>query len=508
MHPTLNIDLNNVFNEMEALPVNPIHHVVLTPQEDPPAVAEESSNVTRQYDGVPRSIIEEPIIIRTSKDDTLLAFHETLEAFAAKEEEVINEESSAGSTIKQTDNVYDSCDVEISAEVEKGELERSTVDLSDGKQGRLTSEQSSDVDETSCSENSSQTTVENRNPSLQDTSPPISNSHPPTEANPELDGPPPLPVTLPPNLPSVSPPSIMHSDLDDEIDDLLAGELYQDTGDMTPDDIGNPHGIRVTLEREIETILESDDSSIRSESNTVMSVDSLGMNQVSSICNAQHVRMDALEKGTRLENTGVFNDASFDDNDVISDDVTSMNDDVYNDDVILRTDDRLTYAGVEDFTLDTHSKSKRKSMNFDTSSQSIVERESGPVKPTVFECELSEASTTGTSSVSEPTLNRQPPAVLPKPKYRSLSMNLPISDLPPVPTRGERTNSMAAQKDIVDGYFPPVGLVTKRASEFNLGEFDQLKERILYLERQLKVRCHFTVLKSYHHILILIERRE
>jgi hypothetical protein len=47
---------------------------------------------------------------------------------------------------------------------------------------------------------------------------------------------------------------------------------------------------------------------------------------------------------------------------------------------------------------------------------------------------------------------------------------------------------MAAQKDIVDGYFPPLGLVTKRASEFNLGECDLLKERIVYLERQLKVR--------------------
>ncbi|XP_028391029.1 uncharacterized protein LOC114515911 [Dendronephthya gigantea] len=492
-NPTLNIDLNNVFDEMEARPVNPIHHVVLTPQEEPSDVSEESPIVTRRHDGVPRSIIEEPRIIRTSKDDTLDALDETLEAFAAKEAEFMNGESSAGSNIKQTENVYHSRHVDISAKGTERELEGSTFKLSDGGQGRLTSaesEQSSVLDETSSSENSSQTTVENRNPALQDSSTPIVNSHPPTQTNhpPTTDLPPPLPVTLPPDLPSVSPPSLMHNDLDDDIDELLAGELYQDIGEMTPDNIENPHGIRVTLEQEIETILESDDSSVRSESNTVMSVDSLGVNQASRIgSNTRHIRMDSLEKINQHENTAVFNDASFHDNDVISDDVTSMSDDVvYNDDVILKTDDHLTFASVENFALDTHSKSTRKSMNFYGSSQRIVDWDSAPVKHVAFESEASEASTAGSSSVSEPPLRRQPPAVLPKPKYRSHSTNLPISDLPPVPARGERTNSMAAQKDIVDGYFPPVGLVTKRASEFNLGEFDLLKERILYLERQLK----------------------
>ena len=85
-----------------------------------------------------------------------------------------------------------------------------------------------------------------------------------------------------------------------------------------------------------------------------------------------------------------------------------------------------------------------------------------------------------------------PPPVFPKPKYRSLSMSIPPSELPSIPAQNKKSrlpsSSMAAQRDMVDGYFPPPGLVPKRANEFNSGEYDLLKERIAFLERQLKVR--------------------
>ncbi|XP_046851541.1 uncharacterized protein LOC124444902 isoform X3 [Xenia sp. Carnegie-2017] len=75
---------------------------------------------------------------------------------------------------------------------------------------------------------------------------------------------------------------------------------------------------------------------------------------------------------------------------------------------------------------------------------------------------------------------RQPPPVLPKPKYFTRSVTIGAPPLRKTPS------SLAAQKDIVDGCFPPEGLVSKRASEFNHGEIDILKEKIVYLERQIK----------------------
>lgn len=507
--PTLDFDLNNVFDEMDAQPTNPVLSVTLMPQEiNSSALSHEIENVAEQFDGISRSLAEEPAITRTSKADTLRALDETFQAF---------EVEGPGS---------DDCDDERDLQVTMTKHFRETSATNLSKKGPEVLPLENDrhsSEETSSSETSSQVTVEHnhqtlpvsppstpenpppfeknhiRNHPTRDKHPPITNH--PSDVSPNPDIPPPLPITLPPTLPSASPPSVMHSDLDDDIEALLAGEFDLDTGNLTPMVDENPQIVRPTLEHEVQAILESEDSSVRSEPNTVLSVDSLYMNETATVGIAELGAALPLTNSSRHENTDVLNDgtemtSSFDADDIISRDVTSVSDQDLlsegNDDKdIFETDDRLLYASVEDFTLDAHPKSERKLRHDADESQRIMETESSPVKNVVFESETSEDSTAETISASEGAHRRQPPPVLPKPKHRSHSMNLPISELPPVPKQSERFNSMAAQRDIVDGCFPPVGLVPKRASEFNLGECDLLKERIVYLERQLKV--------SYHH---------
>lgn len=545
--PTLNIDLNDVFNEMEAQPSNPILPVILTPQEIiSPTVSDESTNLSRQDDDISRYFAEEPTIVRTSKSNTLNALDETLQAFAAEDtgDDVCDDdytdrvsrqiENSAyvsgdrtkssyhvGSSVseikrttKQSNNEYNFGHGESSATTSSVEGAEMLTFENDGHS----------CEETFSSDTSSQVTVENTRqhgthmkpvsplrfqedpPDFQANNPPTNDNRPPitdTSSFPNPDITPPLPNTLPPTLPSVSPPSVMHSDLDDEIDILLAGELDQNTVDLTPSEDETPVGVRPTLEREIQAILVSEDSSVSSEPNTILSMDSLYMNQTVTVSNTKRGANLTVNNSAYYENTDVFNDetemmSSFDGDDVISDDVSCINDnDVIseaNHDVIFETNDRLLYASVEGFTLDANAKSDRKSRLGTDVSQQMLRTKSSPVRHVVFESEISEDSMTESSSVSEVVHRRQPPPVLPKPKYRSHSMNLPVSELPSFPMQSERPNSMSAQKDIVEGYFPPVGLVPKRASEFNLGECDLLKERIVYLERQLKVMN--TLLKS------------
>ena len=294
----------------------------------------------------------------------------------------------------------------------------------------------------------------------------------------------------------------MHSDLDDDIEALLAGELDQDIGDLTP--VGIKYPVRPTLDYEIQTMLESEESSVRSEPNTVLSMDSLCVNQT-----VQPAVGHAVKTSTSYLNTDEMTPSFNGDDDIISDDITSVtNDDIIseaNEDVIFGTNDHMLYGSVEDLPSETEARSNRKSRRGDGISQSFVGANHSPdhetfSKHVAFENEISEESVTESSSMSDTTTQRrQPPPVLPKPKYRSHSMNLPISELPPVPKHGERLNSMAAKRDIVDGCFPPAGLVPKRASEFNHGEFDLLQERIVYLERQLKVPCHFLFVENFPH---------
>lgn len=503
--PALNFDLNNVFDEMEAQPTTPVLAVSLIPQEiTSSSFHDEIENVTQQCDGVSRSLAEEPAITRTSKANTFRTLDETFQAF--HDERLGNDVCDDERGLRQTKTKHFG--------------ETSATNLSDERlEGLPLDNDGHSSEEASSSETSSWVTVEHNHHVMPVSPPPIPESPPPFEENhqpnqpthdkhppitnppsntlPNPEIPPPLPNTLPPTLPSASPPSVMHSDLDDDIEALLAGEFDLDTGDLTPNVDENPVIVRPTLEHEVQAILESEDSSVRSEPNTVLSMDSLYMNQTTTVGIAEPGADLPLSNSSRYENTDVLNDAtemtsSFDGEDVISRDVTSVSDqDVLsegNDKDIFETDDRLSYASVEDFTLDAHPTSARKSRRDADESQRSVETESSPVKHVAFESEMSEDSMTESSSVSERSHRRQPPPVLPKPKYRSHSMNLPISELPPVPTQNERTNSMAARRDIVDGCFPPVGLVPKRASEFNLGECDLLKERIVYLERQLKVR--------------------
>ena len=553
-HPnsTLDIDLNNVFNEMEAQSTNPVLPVTLIPQEIPlPAGSDESTNIYHGQDGISRPLVEEPTITRTSKTDILDALDETLQAFAAEDAKVCDNENidavseQKGNAVFISGDILDetklSCHVDSSQQVnisvtEKMQIAKKSNNEYNSRHGEsfattLTIEGSSDILESAeqsseeISSSSSQVTVENirqddtnhefsnmkplspspipENPpafhsSSQNDSPPSHDKQPPgCEASfPNSDMPPPLPNTLPPTLPVVSPPSVMHSDLDDDIEAILAGELYEDTGDLTPSEEENPVKVRPTLEQEIQSILGSEDSSVRSEANTVLSMDSLNKNQTTAARNTKPVSL-TVSNSVNHENTNVFNNetemmSSFDGDDVISDDVSCTDNDVISeayDDAIFQASDRLLYAGGNDYTLETHLKSDRKSRRTDDS-QEIMETKSSPSKRVVFQNDASEDSTTESSSVCEGVHRGPPPPVLPKPKYRSHSMNLPISELPHLPR--QRLNSMAAQKDIVDGYFPPVGLVTKRASEFNLGECDLLKERIIYLERQLKVRNYLS----------------
>ena len=498
--PALNFDLNNVFDEMEAQPTNPVLAVSLIPQDITSlALPDEIENVAKRCDGVSRSLADEPAITRTSKADTLRTLDETFQAFEDEGpgDEVCDDEKDL------TKHLGESSDTNLLHERLEVPFEN------DGHS-----------EESSSSETSSWVTVEHNHHVMPVSPPPttenphsfgendqpnqstrdkhlVSITNPPSNTLPKPETSPPLPITLPPTLPSASPPSVMHSDLDDDIEALLAGEFDLDTGDLTPTVDEKPVIVRPTLDHEVQAILESEDSSVRSEPNTVLSMDSLYINQTATVGIAEPSAGQPLSYSSRYENTNVLNDetemtSSFDGDDVISRDVTSVSDqDVLsegNDKDIFETDDRLLYASVEDFALDAHPKSARKSSRDADESQRMLETESSPVKHVAFESEISDDSTTGSSSVNEERHRRQPPPVLPKPKYRSHSMNLPISELPPVPTQSERANSLAAQRDIVDGCFPPVGLVPKRASEFNLGECDLLKERIVYLERQLKVR--------------------
>jgi hypothetical protein len=555
---TLNIDLNNVFSEMEAQSTNPILPVTLIPQEiTPPAGSDESTSMYRQQDIISRSLVEEPTITRTSKADVLNTLDETLQAFAAQDTEVCDDENTGGISRQNGNAVYisedilheteQSCHVDTSQQVDisvtgvkhiteqsnheyssqNGESSATSLSI-EGSEIFEGEEQTSDEMSTS-----SQVTVENVRPhdayqaspnvepfsppptpeeshsSSQNNSQPINDKHPPVVTDPSSDTSlsnsdmqprlpdtlpplpdtlPPLPNTLPPTLPAESPPSVMHSDFDDDIEAILAEELYDDTGDLTPSEDENPVKVRPTLEQEIQSILESEDSSIHSEANTVLSMDSLNRNQTTTACTRESAVSQTVSNSVYHENTDVFNDetemmSSFDGNDVISDDVSYTNDNGG----VFEASDRLLCTGVDDFTLDTYSKCDKKS-RWSDDSQRIMETKSTPVKRVVFQDETSEDSTTESSSVCEGVYRGPPPPVLPKPKYRSHSMNLPVTELPHIPTQSGRPNSMAAQKDIVDGYFPPLGLVTKRASEFNLGECDLLKERIVYLERQLKVR--------------------
>ena len=500
--PALDFDLNNVFDEMDAQPTNPVLAVTLMPPEmNSLALSHEIENVAEQFDSISRSLAEEPAITRTSKADTLRALDETFQAF---------EVEGPGSDDER----------DLEATMTKHFRETSATKLSkNGPEVLPLENDRHSSEETSSSETSSQVTVEHNHqtlpvspPSTPENPPPFEENHmqnhptrdkhppitnPPSDVSPNPDIPLPLPVTLPPTLPSASPPSVMHSDLDDDIEALLAREFDLDTGNLTPMVDENPQIVRPTLEHEVQAILESEDSSVRSEPNTVLSVDSLYMNETATIGIAELGAALPLGNSSRHENTDVLNDgtemtSSFDADDIISCDVTSVGDqgvlsEVNDDKDIFETDDRFLYASLEDFTLDAHPKSERKLRHDADESQRIMETESSPVKNVVFESEASQDSTAETISASEGIHRRQPPPVLPKPKHRSHSMNLPISELPPVPKQGERFNSMAAQRDIVDGCFPPVGLVPKRASEFNLGECDLLKERIVYLERQLKV---------------------
>ncbi len=514
------------------------------------------------------SLAEEPTIIRTSKTGTLDALDETLEAFEAEDTgyEVCNDDNTdkisrqtenSGDVLDKTKHSYhldSSQQVTVSVsgirratkqsnnEYNSQHDESSATSLSTEGPEILTVDNDEHTSDETSSTTSSQVTVENARqhdthhslphvktltppptpeiqPPFQESLPPSQNNNPPTHdklppttdppscdtSSSNSDMPPPLPTSLPPILPSMSPPSVMHSDLDDDIEAILAGELDQDTRDLTPSEEENPVGVRLTLEQEIETILESDDSSLRSEPNTILSMDSLCMNQTTTASNMEPVASLTMNSSVCYENTDVFNDeteimSSFD-----GDDVSCVNDnDIIleaNDDVIFEANDRSLYTSVEGFALDA--KSDRKSRLNTDDSQRIVGTKCNPVKRVVFQSEASEDSTTESSSVSEGAHRRQPPPVLPKPRYRSHSMNLPMSELPHVPTQSGRPNSMAAQKDIVDGYFPPVGLVTRRASEFNLGECDLLKERIVHLERQLKVTCFLLLESSLSgHILI------
>ena len=536
--PTFSIDLDNVFDEMDAQPSNPVFTVTLSPQITTQATSDESTNVTRQHDDIlRRPAVEEPTITRTSKADTLEVLDETFE--------VLETQGTGESTDRVSRSEHDrnfsgfledklereqTTHLNSSTEIGVSSSETRQRNQHSSKEGDFQHGESSVVsicssEETSSSDGSSQVTVENNTqysrgllhikptsppppmnnqplPSTEEAHPPLQNSKADTNSScetssfPDSDMPPPLPNTLPPTLPSASPPSVMHSDLDDEIEALLSGELDQDTGDLTPSEEENSVRVRSTLENEIQRILGSEDSSITSEANTVLSMDSLCMNQTTKISNAEPVSGLTADISAAYENTEVFNDgteitSSYDESDVIYSGVTD-DDDIKegNDDLIFQTNDHLLYSSVEDSALDVYSKSDRKLRLNTNDSQRILETQSSPVKHVAFQSDVSEESATESSSVDEGSHRRQPPPVLPKPKYRSHSMNLPISELPSIPTQNTRASSMAAQRDIVDGYFPPVGLVTRRASEFNLGECDLLKERIVYLERQLKVRSN------------------
>ena len=89
----LSIDLQNVFDEMEAQPTHPTLQVTLTPQVKPaPLVSDELPSVIEERDNRAHSPVEEAMISRTSKAETLYALDETLWASAGSENRRHDEE--------------------------------------------------------------------------------------------------------------------------------------------------------------------------------------------------------------------------------------------------------------------------------------------------------------------------------------------------------------------------------------------------------------------------------
>lgn len=453
----LNIDLNDVFYEMEAQPVRPVLPVQLIPLEStPPNALEESPKLFANRNVASQSRVEEPKLTRTSKTETLDVLDETLKAFAA--DEAGGEVFYGGSTVeasRQSDSIpYVAKDVMYTLTQEPAAQSSNEYSLGHGNISVLGS--SNVAENVHTDDGINEETVPERQSELQKSRPHTSDMRPPLDP----DIPPALPNTLPPSVPSVSPPSVMHSDLDEDIEALLAGEISQNTWGRDTGDL--------ILEREIQATLESDVSSLTSDSNPVVSVDSLYTNQTAPVYNAKAIAL--INQSARVQNTEVCNDfgemrlSSIDD-DVTSDDVSEMN----GDDVVCKRKDRRQYANSDDCTQDTQWRGESKSAYTTHDSQTIWEMRNSPVNR-VCESEDSESS-----DVRE--IGRKPPPVLAKPKYCSQSMNL----------SREKSSSMTAQRDMIDGCFPPAGLVPKRASEFNIGECDLLREKIVYLERQLKV---------------------
>lgn len=95
--------------------------------------------------------------------------------------------------------------------------------------------------------------------------------------------------------------------------------------------------------------------------------------------------------------------------------------------------------------------------------------------------------------VSQEGAKKVPPPTLPKPK-RKYSREWPPqqNSLPHVPLSESRfLDKVDGYGNIDDARLPPRGNVLARAASINQGQLDALSEKIIFLEKQLKVSLHF-----------------
>lgn len=440
--PKLNIDLDNVFREMDGKPTPLVFKVTLSPQPDhsfqpireetsSSAASDNSDDFTRDNLET-RLAAEEPTISRTCAARSLHVLDESLRGFNEEIANGINDDD-VSSTQNQSERSIKSLDQVNREGTGKEHLAPRdfNTQLEQEPFSSLSSAQSP-----SLSADNSNFTEDNSEGLL----PPLPTSDPP-----------PIPNSLPPSL---SPSGYTQDELDADIEALLAEE---GAGMIKP-----AGGVRSTLDHEVEALLESESSSVTSEPDTVLSMDSL--------C----VTRDPGPSRGSPETSDLYHDTHDDDTEVM----TSFE----RDDVISPTaDDSSVEALINEAppqaVLSMESKPQDKSSNRHVS----------------FHHRDFVSDSSSASAECDQRRKQTPPPVFPKPKYRSLSMSIPPSELPSLPAQNTDngrlpSSSMAAQRDMIDGYFPPPGLVPKRANEFNSGEYDLLKERIAFLERQLKVR--------------------
>ena len=126
---------------------------------------------------------------------------------------------------------------------------------------------------------------------------------------------------------------------------------------------------------------------------------------------------------------------------------------------------------------------------------------------------LQDTSKPRSSSLKNPSSQgsgKVPPQVLPKPKRTLLQMRRAGELHKPLvsyenPTRPPSATSQWS-RDKEDGVIPPRGIVLNRASSINRGEIGALKEKVEFLEKQLKVWAGFSVfslvlLRCSHEVL-------